>query len=434
MSRRGYGRNSMEMEPVRSGFNQGYNPDEIYENQATIKEQMSNQRPPCVGQEKLGERYECLQEGRAAHALVQPEAYEVCKGGSNNSGPEEYEPLKTHGSDKQQPSGYDEAGKEEYKEFYLTVLGNNTSPTSPGTTDVEQVAGGQQDVYDDIMTSKPSKKRRKTGSGKASLVKHAYNHDESDGKVEPENNSHRIEGGVSYKAFRCLFLLILFVLLVASVALVLFVLVIVGVVGLKGNVNSCSCTNDIKTLQSQVDKLQTQMQALTNNQSRTTPTTTTTTTKIPTKIPLTSSCRSGWVAYNNSCYYLHSAKATKADAESGCVILNSTLLSIESSAENDFIVKKFLSCSPISIVTKAWLGLSYIGNISSHDPYVNYKWASGQSISYRTSFSNSSHLFTDTCFLVRNNTNWESSACSTQYSYICEGKPGAIGACHVPQG
>ncbi|XP_071087404.1 type-2 ice-structuring protein-like [Haliotis cracherodii] len=102
----------------------------------------------------------------------------------------------------------------------------------------------------------------------------------------------------------------------------------------------------------------------------TTSTTTTTTTAKP------DLCAAGFVRFEDHCYILELDKTSWASARSRCRILGADLVSINTQAENDFLLAQIKGYFPPDQKTDAyfWMGMMYVGG--------KYTWADGTEVGF----------------------------------------------------
>ncbi|XP_046575102.1 lymphocyte antigen 75-like isoform X1 [Haliotis rubra] len=150
-----------------------------------------------------------------------------------------------------------------------------------------------------------------------------------------------------------------------------------------------------------------------NTTTSTSTTTTTTTTAEP------NSCAVGFVKFEDHCYILELDEVKWDSARIRCRILGADLVSINTEAENDFLVKKIKEYYPPDEQSAAhfWMGMLYEDG--------KYMWADGTEVGFTdwrsTSEPNCMHVkckaFIST---FQSAYKWEDATSAYHFHYICE--------------
>ncbi|KAJ8019713.1 Snaclec coagulation factor IX/factor X-binding protein subunit B [Holothuria leucospilota] len=152
------------------------------------------------------------------------------------------------------------------------------------------------------------------------------------------------------------------------------------------------------------------------------PTTTTAEKPATTTSGLTANegCKSGWSAYNNSCYLFVQTKKRWEDAKSECFSHNSDahLVFIESDTENDFVIHLIQSgLNATDGSSDVWLGLTYDWNKEI------WKWDNtAADIPKEGPRAVEIGSSPEECVRIQtsNNLKWNDKECSESYFFICE--------------
>ncbi|KAM6178327.1 secretory phospholipase A2 receptor [Rhynchocyon petersi] len=125
-------------------------------------------------------------------------------------------------------------------------------------------------------------------------------------------------------------------------------------------------------------------------------------------------CEPGWNPYNRKCYKLQKEEKTWNEALRSCHFDNSTLISITSLAEVEFLVT-FLGDENAS---ETWIGLS-----SSQIP-VSFEWSEGSSVTFTNWHTLEPQIFPNTSQLCvsaeYSEGYWKVKNCEETHFYICE--------------
>ncbi|XP_068508263.1 secretory phospholipase A2 receptor isoform X2 [Syngnathus scovelli] len=131
-------------------------------------------------------------------------------------------------------------------------------------------------------------------------------------------------------------------------------------------------------------------------------------------------CGLGWLKYDASCYKKVEAPNGWLGAHHHCVWEGGDLLSISSSAEEDFVKK--------TMMTHFWLGLS---NLKCDDIWCRFEdgnltWSDGETLTH-TNWASDQPGSTDvaSCAYVKQGTHdqsgkWMSGSCASSLAYVCE--------------
>nr|XP_049615959.1 C-type mannose receptor 2 isoform X4 [Syngnathus scovelli] len=131
-------------------------------------------------------------------------------------------------------------------------------------------------------------------------------------------------------------------------------------------------------------------------------------------------CDPGWLKYDGSCYKKVEAPNGWLGAHHHCVWEGGDLLSISSSAEEDFVKK--------TMMTHFWLGLS---NLKCDDIWCRFEdgnltWSDGETLTH-TNWASDQPGSTDvaSCAYVKQGTHdqsgkWMSGSCASSLAYVCE--------------
>ncbi|XP_067661563.1 low affinity immunoglobulin epsilon Fc receptor-like [Haliotis asinina] len=146
-------------------------------------------------------------------------------------------------------------------------------------------------------------------------------------------------------------------------------------------------------------------------------TTTTTTTTTTTEKPKV--CAAGFVKFEDHCYLLELDKTTWGTARSRCRGLGADLVSINTEAENEFLLEKIKEYFPPNSENSEyfWMGLLYAGS--------KYMWADGTDVGFTDFPSGEPNCMEDgrcKAFIstFRSAYEWEDARSTYDFFYICE--------------
>ncbi|XP_046575104.1 macrophage mannose receptor 1-like [Haliotis rubra] len=145
-----------------------------------------------------------------------------------------------------------------------------------------------------------------------------------------------------------------------------------------------------------------------------TTTSTTTTTTVKPKV-----CAAGFVKFEDHCYILELDKTSWASARSRCRVLGADLVSINTEAENDFLLEKIKEYYPPGQKTSAyfWMGMIYAGG--------KYMWADGTEVGFNDFTSGEPNCMDDGRCKALISTyqsvyKWKDAGTDFDFYYICE--------------
>ncbi|XP_046553451.1 hepatic lectin-like [Haliotis rubra] len=146
-------------------------------------------------------------------------------------------------------------------------------------------------------------------------------------------------------------------------------------------------------------------------------TTATTTTMTTTENPKV--CAAGFIKFEDHCYILELDKTSWGTARSRCRELGADLVSINTEAENDFLLEKVKEYFPPSQQNSEyfWMGMLYASR--------KYVWADGTDVGFTDFQSGEPNCMKDgTCkaFITtyRSSYEWEDAQSTYDFFYICE--------------
>ncbi|XP_046575103.1 C-type lectin domain family 4 member M-like isoform X2 [Haliotis rubra] len=153
-----------------------------------------------------------------------------------------------------------------------------------------------------------------------------------------------------------------------------------------------------------------------NTVTSTTMTTTTTTTTTTAKPKL---CDAGFVKFEEHCYLLELDKTNWSSARTRCRILGADLVSVNTEAENDFLIEKIKEYYPPDKKKSAyfWMGMMYAGG--------NYMWVDGTDVGFTDwRWTSEPNCMNGKCkaFITASRSvyKWEDARRNDDIHYICE--------------
>lgn len=134
-------------------------------------------------------------------------------------------------------------------------------------------------------------------------------------------------------------------------------------------------------------------------------------------------CRSGWFYHEGSCYGVGTESVTWAEAQEYCILYQSTLVEINSKAENDYLT--LLSKTHATNPNEVWIGGTDIFNeghwewIGSKEPLDGYSnWKPGEpNHSHGASGEDCIQLYAGMGGV------WNDQTCTDTMNFICEAEP-----------
>lgn len=114
---------------------------------------------------------------------------------------------------------------------------------------------------------------------------------------------------------------------------------------------------------------------------------------------------SDWVYFNNSCFKVFKEELNWFDAHRSCTSNKSTLTSIHSAEENNFLRK-----TGQASISSAWIGLFILNSTDR-----SYEWADGSMVDYNAySGENYTELYVNW-----NRGKWNNNSCYSKRAYVC---------------
>ncbi|XP_075063044.1 C-type lectin domain family 4 member G-like isoform X2 [Mixophyes fleayi] len=125
------------------------------------------------------------------------------------------------------------------------------------------------------------------------------------------------------------------------------------------------------------------------------------------------SCDSDWIEFEGSCYYFLTIQLTWQTSLLTCLVKGSSLASITSEQEQEFLNMKRND-------TSCWIGLT------DEDTEGVFRWADGTSLSYTYWMTDEPNNYdgNENCGLMQNSGQWNDVPCTWKLIAICEKKLG----------
>ena len=132
-----------------------------------------------------------------------------------------------------------------------------------------------------------------------------------------------------------------------------------------------------------------------------------------------STCESDWISYSDrKCFKVLDKKGSESEAKGNCIKMDSssTLITIESKEEQDFITHHIMKYNNIS--TNVWIGLEYIDN--------TIKWMDGKPLFHQNWGENSVKDGNSKCVQISlakaDLGKWTDDLCRRKYLIVCQKK------------